>query len=847
MSVPDPIQLFKLECVSTTSSKLIWLTPFSDGNTPILGFLIEKFDSYRDSFVRLGKTSLNEFLIERLEKGETHRFRIFAENKIGQSEPCELIKIIPNEIVKTTEVDEKPILVEHLKDLKVLNGNIAVFEAKIISKLPIETKWFFDDKPLRSLDAFPKSKNDIIELTLNNVQLANDGFYKLIVKNLYGEVTSQAKLTVFKRPEIKNLSKYDHEILIFSQQTLNISCEIDGFPTPISKWYKGNKEINNSNQSRILIDCSDNIARLYIERIKRNEGGEYTLKVDNEVGKTEAKFVVKVVDVPDKPEEFTAENVSSTSSRLSWQSPKNDGNSTIIGYYIEKFDSKFETYVRLGKTSLNEFFVEKLEKGLIYKFRILAENKVGFSEPCELKVYMTEDEIKLPGAPDQPQISNITSTSCRVSWEEPKDCGGLPIKGYYIERKFASRWLRLNYKSPEIRKYLCVDDLIEGKEYEFRICAVNDLGEGVFSKNSDYFIAKNQFQRPEPPSVPEIRALSKTSCMLTWHPPEKTGGLEIFQYFIEMKKRGEQKFFKINDDFVNECYYQVTNLRENKEYQFRIIADNSIEKSEPSAPSRYFRVSGETMPQIEFKRNDFGCLVGDNGRIEAYVAGNPLPTIKWRKNSRLLSANSIKYSISFNQPLCVLIIKNVTEEDADQYTIEADNIEGTVTHDIKFNIYGPPLMETENRFKKTQNLSAGYNLYLACRVKGLPKPTIVWALDGTLITKNDKTNIKSVTDTDHCLEIKDCNRYQSGFYICRATNEYGYSMVKFEVIVKDVPDPPWLLSVKLDSKARSAHLEWKPPTRLGGSELYGYNIEYARTENSTITESINTILKTKIK
>ena len=96
---------------------------------------------------------------------------------------------------------------------------------------------------------------------------------------------------------------------------------------------------------------------------------------------------------------------------------------------------------------------------------------------------------------------------------------------------------------------------------------------------------------------------------------------------------------------------------------------------------------------------------------------------------------------------------------------------------------------------------------------------------------SESRRIQSLTDIDHYLEIKNCNRYNSGVYSIRATNDYGYCAAKYEVLVKDVPDPPsGPLDVKLDSKARTAFIEWKPPILNGGCELFGYNVEYLRFE-----------------
>lgn len=100
----------------------------------------------------------------------------------------------------------------------------------------------------------------------------------------------------------------------------------------------------------------------------------------------------------------------------------------------------------------------------------------------------------VPMAPDAPQVDDITTTTCTVSWSPPSDDGGSPVTGYYIERKsnISPRWLRVN-KAPVSELVLPMSDLLEGTEYQYRVIAVNKKGESQPSKPSDNFVAKNPY------------------------------------------------------------------------------------------------------------------------------------------------------------------------------------------------------------------------------------------------------------------------------------------------------------------------------------------------------------------
>lgn len=64
-----------------------------------------------------------------------------------------------------------------------------------------------------------------------------------------------------------------------------------------------------------------------------------------------------------------------------------------------------------------------------------------------------------------------------VRWKAPRDNGGLPVTAYHLERrdkKYFS-WIKVDKTKANITSY-CVQNLLEGNEYYFRVFAENEEG-----------------------------------------------------------------------------------------------------------------------------------------------------------------------------------------------------------------------------------------------------------------------------------------------------------------------------------------------------------------------------------
>ena len=68
-----------------------------------------------------------------------------------------------------------------------------------------------------------------------------------------------------------------------------------------------------------------------------------------------------------------------------------------------------------------------------YEFRVIAENKVGYSEPSMPTQSVAKDPWDVPGRCSNPMVSKTTRRSCLLTWIPPDHDGGNPIRNYVVE------------------------------------------------------------------------------------------------------------------------------------------------------------------------------------------------------------------------------------------------------------------------------------------------------------------------------------------------------------------------------------------------------------------------------
>jgi predicted phage tail protein len=123
-----------------------------------------------------------------------------------------------------------------------------------------------------------------------------------------------------------------------------------------------------------------------------------------------------------------------------------------------------------------------------------------------------------------------------------KDNGGNEIKHYVVERRETGtdKWIKAS--APVSDTSCDVKGLEDGKNYEFRVAAVNDNGTSDPLLVDTAVTAKWPFKRPDAPGTPVCVEHTCDSITLQWARPQNDGGNPIRGYVIEKKEKGTDRW-----------------------------------------------------------------------------------------------------------------------------------------------------------------------------------------------------------------------------------------------------------------------------------------------------------------
>ncbi|XP_030600987.1 matrix-remodeling-associated protein 5 [Archocentrus centrarchus] len=195
-------------------------------------------------------------------------------------------------------------------------------------------------------------------------------------------------------------------------------------------------------------------------------------------------------------------------------------------------------------------------------------------------------------------------------------------------------------------------------------------------------------------------------------------------------------------------------------------------------------------PQIRGPKTNVQSLtVGNAMALNCSFEGSALLPVTWILPSGTPLHSGARFSKFFHQPNGSLIISNPSVADAGMYRCMIHNSGDVVEHTVTLSLGRKP--EISNRYNSPVSVINGENLLLHCQTTG-EALRLVWTLpSGAVLNRVQRAGRYTILPNG-TLAIQQVSIHDRGPYICRASNEYGSSLLSVSVIV--IAHPPQITS-----------------------------------------------------
>uniref|UniRef100_A0A3B4THA2 Titin n=1 Tax=Seriola dumerili TaxID=41447 RepID=A0A3B4THA2_SERDU len=422
-----------------------------------------------------------EATIPNLTPNEAYLFRVVAINEKGKSEPKDLGLPV---VAKDVAIEPSVNLLFTTYSVKA--GDDLTLEVPVRGRPKPVVSWKKDGLPLKQtssvtiLNTATSSKILIKQASREHV-----GKYEITLANTAGTVTTDIGVVVLDKPGPPKGIKVDAVTsdsitLSWSPPDYDGGCSISN--------YIVEKRDTNTQEWQM---AASNVARTCFKAGRLTHGAEYQFRIYavNRYGKSTyldspgitAQYNFKQPGPPSTP---IVKLATKSYMLVTWNEPVSDGGSPVLGYHVERKERSSILWTKMNRGMIKdtEYKVNGIEEGMMYEYRIYAENIAGIgkcSKACE--AVAARDPCDPPGTP---VVTAVTRTSVSLSWDKPEYDGGAKVSGYIIERRDLpeGRWTRCNFTNVPETRY-DVTGLTENSQYDFRVIAKNAAG--LFSEPSD--------------------------------------------------------------------------------------------------------------------------------------------------------------------------------------------------------------------------------------------------------------------------------------------------------------------------------------------------------------------------
>ncbi|CAB1312256.1 unnamed protein product, partial [Coregonus sp. 'balchen'] len=640
------------------------------------------------------------------------------------------------------EVEEKELeVLQSIADLTVKAEDQAMFKCEV-SDEKVTGKWFKDGVEVLPSDRIKLTHiGRIHRLTIDEVKPEDAGDYTFVPDGY--ALSLSAKLNFLE-------IKIDY---VPRQDPPKIHLDTTG---------------NMVSQNTIIVVAGN---KLRLDGAEREDEGNYCITVTNPAGEDKAHLLVKIVDVPDCPENVKCTSVGEDCATMVWDPPKFDGGAPVTGYLMERKKKGSTRWTKLNFDVYEgvTYEAKRMIEGVLYEMRVYAINGIGMSQPSlNSKPFMP---IAPTSEPLGLKVHDVTDTTCTLKWLAPEKVGAGGLDGYIIEycKEGDTEWVVAN-NEPVDRQTYTVRNLPTGEKINFRVVAVNIAGRSPPYRPGP----ARHYPRDQLPNIRLPRYLrqkyirrvgdkinmtipfqGKPRPKVQWYKDGEVVDVRVASIrnsevdsilFIRSAERAHSGKY--------ELVLQIENMEARATLEIRIVETpgppevvkitdvwgfNAALEWKPPKDDGNCEITGYTIQKADKKTNEWFTIYEHNRRTNCTA-------------SDLIMGNEYMFRVF------------------------SENLEKDMQSAPKFI---QPLLD--------RSVVAGYSTAISCAVRGCPKPKIRWLRNKIPLDENPSFLMQNNQGV-LTLNIRKPSQYDGGKFTCKAINPLGEDVVECTLLVRALKD-----------------------------------------------------------
>ncbi|XP_050573269.1 cell adhesion molecule Dscam2 isoform X33 [Bombus affinis] len=550
-------------------------------------------------------------------------------------------------------------------------------------------------------------------------------------------------------------------------ESLALACAAQGFPAPISRWYK----FIEGSSRRQPVQLNERVRQvsgtLIIREARVEDSGKYLCIVNNSVGGESVETVLTVtaplaaeiepntqtIDFG-RPATFTCNVRGNPIKTISWLK---DGKPLGLEEPVLRIDS-----VKKEDKGMYQCFVRNDQESA----QATAELKLGGRfEPPQIRQAFAEETLQ-PGPSMFLKCVASGNPTPEITWE----LDGKRLSN--TERLQVGQYVTVN---GDVVSHLNISSIHTNDGGLYKCIAASKVGSAEHSARLNVY------------GLPFIRHMDKKAIVAgeTLRVTCPVAGYPIESIVWERDTRvlpinRKQKVFP-NGTLIIENVERMSD-----QATYTCVARNAQGYSARGTLEVQVMVAPEIAPfVISEKPANWGDTVTATCTM---LKGDSPIQIEWALNGEPISHDYSDISIATSRRVSLLTIDAVTASHAGEYTCMASNAAGGTSFTATLAVNVPPrwiLEPTDKAFAQ------GSDARVECKADGFPKPQVTWK-KAAGDTPGDYTDLKlsnpDISVEDGTLSINNIQKTNEGYYLCEAVNGIGAGLSA--VIFISVQAPP---------------------------------------------------------